>query len=110
MGTHVQPAYVEQLFGGMGTGVGWGKPERGRGKGPLRVCLCSVGTSGVSHFLSTIKVNELLLCLLCVVPLSRSSNETLFVSPKISANISFHAITLSSERRLILSLNTLSLS
>lgn len=36
---------------------------------PLPICLRSVGTSRVSHFQSTIKVNELFLCLLwCEFP------------------------------------------
>lgn len=43
---------------GGGEGVGKEK-KRGWRYGPLPVCLRSVGTSCVSHFLSTIKVNEL---------------------------------------------------
>ena len=41
------------------TGGSAGEKRRGRRNGPQPVCLWSVGTSCVSHFLSTIKVNEL---------------------------------------------------
>lgn len=43
MGTHVQPAYVEQLFGGMGYGsgkVGGKAMESWRGGGAGEMCLC----------------------------------------------------------------------